>query len=239
MKNKLKSFLLGVVRFVPLAVCAIFMLIYLFGGKSFSVEDILNYTPDSKVFAAFFIVAMYAFKSLTVVFPITLLNIAGGFLFTPFHAIIVNSVGVIAELTVPYWIGRVSGSNSAGRFLAKHPKLSEMMEKNANNSFFKAFFLRVIAILPGDAISMYLGATKLPFGVYLLGSFLGTFPSMVAATLVGTSITDPTSPMFWISIISTVSISLISVLIYWIWSKHRKEETKDGQNSHDKEEKSC
>ncbi|MBQ8408476.1 MAG: hypothetical protein IJY39_06375, partial [Clostridia bacterium] len=63
MKNKLKSFLLGVVRFVPLAVCAIFMLIYLFGGKSFSVEDILNYTPDSKVFAAFFIVAMYAFKS--------------------------------------------------------------------------------------------------------------------------------------------------------------------------------
>ena len=239
MKNKLKSFLLGVVRFVPLAVCAIFMVIYLFGGKSFSVDDILNYTPDSKLFAALFMVAMYAFKSLTVFFPITLLNVAGGFLFTPFHAIIVNSVGVIAELTVPYWIGRVSGSNSAGRFLAKHPKLSEMMEKNANNSFFKAFFLRVIAILPGDAISMYLGATKLPFGVYLLGSFLGTFPSMVAATLVGTSITDPTSPMFWISIISTVSISLISVLIYWIWSKHRKEEKKDGQNSHDKEDKSC
>lgn len=239
MKNKLKSFLLGAVRVVPLAVCAIFMVLYLFGGKGFSVEDILNYTPDSKVFAAFFMVALYAFKSLTIFFPITLLNIAGGFLFTPFHAIIVNSVGVIAELTVPYWIGRVSGSNSAERFLAKHPKLSEMMEKNANNSFFKAFFLRVIAILPGDAISMYLGATKLPFGVYLLGSFLGTFPSMVAATLVGTSITDPTSPMFWISIISTVSISLISVLIYWIWSKYRKEEPTDGQKSHDKEEKSC
>ena len=239
MKNRFKSFLLTVLQYVPLAVCAVFMLVYLFGGNSFSLEDILTYTPDSKLFAALFMVAMYAFKSLTVFFPITLLNIAGGFLFTPFHAIIVNSVGVIAELTVPYWVGRVSGSNSAGRFLAKHPKLSEMMEKNAKSSFFKAFFLRVIAILSGDAISMYLGATKLPFGVYLLGSFLGTFPSMVAATLVGTSITDPTSPMFWISIISTVSISLISVLIYWIWSKHRKEETKDGQNSHDKEEKSC
>ena len=239
MKNKLKSFLLGVVRIVPLAVCAIFMLVYLFGGKSFSVEDILSYTPDNKLFAALFMVAMYAFKSLTVFFPIILLNIAGGFLFPPLYAIIVNSIGVIAELTIPYWIGRVSGSNYAGRFLAKHPKLSEIMEKKANNSFFKAFFLRVIALFPGDAISMYLGAMKLPFGIYLLGSFLETFPSMVAATLVGTSITDPTSPMFWISIISTVSISLISVLIYRIWSKRRKEETKDGQNSHDKEEKSC
>ena len=227
MKNKLKSFLLGVVRFVPLAVCAIFMVIYLFGGKSFSVDDILNYTPDSKLFAALFMVAMYAFKSLTVFFPIALLNVAGGFLFTPFHAIIVNSVGVIAELTVPYWIGRVSGSNSAGRFLAKHPKLSEMMEKNANNSFFKAFFLRVIAILPGDAISMYLGATKLPFGVYLLGSFLGT------------SITDPTSPMFWISVIATAAFSVVSVLIYAIWTRYKKDESKEIRKSQDKEEQLC
>lgn len=239
MKNKLKSFLLRVLRCVPLVVCAIFMLVYLFGGKNFSVEDILNYTPNSKVFAAFFMVAMYAFKSLTIFFPITILNVAGGFLFTPFHAVIVNSVGVIAELAVPYWIGRASGNHFSQKLLGKYPKLSEIMEKNTNNSFFTSFFLRVIAILPGDAISMYLGATGLPFGVYLLGSFLGTFPSMVAATLVGTSITDPTSPMFWISVISTVLISLASIGIYWAWAKHKKNATKDNQKSHDKEEKSC
>ena len=61
---------------------------------------------------------------------------------------------------------------------------------------FMSFFLRVISCLPGDTISMYFGASKMPFWTCLLGSFLGTLPGMVASTLLGMSITDPSSPMF-------------------------------------------
>lgn len=220
MKNKLKRVLFDVLRFLPLVICIVFMLFFLFGNKEITVDTLLDFTPPNPILAAIFIVLLYSFKSLTIFFPITILNVAGGFIFPPAVALFVNSVGVIAELTIPYWIGKLSGADFADRLSAKHPKISEFSHLGKDSVFFKSFFLRVISILPGDAVSMYLGAKKLPFGIYLIGSYLGNLPGMVTTTLLGTSITDPTSPMFWISVILTVVLSVASILIFWIWSKH-------------------
>lgn len=239
MKNKLKHILFGVLRFLPLVICIAFMLFFLFGDKEVTVDTLLDFTPRNPILAAIFMVLMYSFKSLTVFFPITVLNIAGGFIFPPPVALLVNSVGVIAELTIPYWIGRLSGAGFADKLTKKHPKIAELSRFGTNGVFFKSFFLRVISILPGDAVSMYLGAKKLPFGIYLLGSFLGTFPTMVTATLLGTSITDPTSPIFWISFILTIVLSVASVLIFGIGLKHKKEDTPADSNAVSKEDQSC
>ena len=38
------------------------------------------------------------------------------------------------------------------------------------------FFMRTLNFLPGDAVSLFLGAVKIPFEVYMLGGMLGTFP---------------------------------------------------------------
>ncbi|MCD8187982.1 MAG: hypothetical protein LUD57_05105 [Ruminococcus sp.] len=46
-------------------------------------------------------------------------------------------------------------------------------------------------------------------------------PGIITATLLGTSITNPTSPMFWISISLTVGLSVSSALIYYIWRKKK------------------
>lgn len=222
MKNKIKNILLTVLRFAPLIVCAVFMCIYLFSGEEITAESLLNFAPEEPLFAAIFLVLLYAFKSLTVFFPIIVLNVLGGFLFEPDHALIINSIGVLVELTIPYWIGRVSGAGFADKLCQKHPKLAEIIGEGGENNFFMSFFLRVISCLPGDAISMYFGARRVPFWTCLVGSFLGTLPGMIATTLLGMSITDPTSPMFWVSIGLTVGISVISFLIYFFWRRAKK-----------------
>lgn len=239
MKQKTKSFLMGVLRFVPFTACAIFMVFYLFGGKEFTVEEIINFTPDDKLFAALFMIVLYALKSITVFFPVSVLNIAGGFLFTPFHALIVNSIGIIAELSVPYWIGRLGGKNFAQKQIEKHIKLSEYIEHHSTNRLFKATIVRFIYIIPRDSVSRYLGTTSIPFGVYLIGSFIGAFPSMVATTLLGTSVTEPSSPMFWISISVTVVISTVSILLYRLWLKRKRENFDTDQEKEGKEDTSC
>ncbi len=160
-----------------------------------------------------------------VFFPIAVLNVLGGFLFEPNHALIINSIGVLVELTIPYWIGRTSGTNFVDKLCQKHSKLAEIIGESSDNNFFMSFFLRVISCLPGDVVGMYFGASKVAFWTYLLGSFLGTLPGTIAKTLIGMSITDPTSPMFWVSIGLTVSISMISFLIYFIWRKTKKKKT--------------
>ena len=224
MKNKIKKILLTVLRFAPLIICAVCMCIYLFSGEEITAESLLNFAPEEPLYAALFFVLLYAFKSLTVFFPIIVLNVLGGFLFEPVHALIINSVGVLVELTIPYWIGRASGAEFADKLCKKHPKLAEIIGEGSNNNFFMSFFLRVISCLPGDAVSMYFGARKVPFWTCLLASFLGTFPGMVAATLLGMNITDPSSPMFWVSIGLTVGISVISFLVYFLWRRAKKKE---------------
>ena len=146
-------------------------------------------------------------------------NIAGGFLFPTVIAVIVNTLGTMVELTIPYWVGRISGTAYVDRLMEKHPKIADVISKLDRKSFTMSFFLRIISCLPGDAVSMYLGVTKLPFKSYLAGSFLGTLPGILTATLLGTSVTDPTSPMFWISLSLTVGISVFSFLFYVIWQK--------------------
>ena len=222
--KKFKNILLTILRFAPLVVCAVFMGFYLFSGEDITAESLLNFAPEEPLYAALFLVLLYAFKSLTVFFPIIVLKVLGGFLFEPHHALIVNTVGVLVELAIPYWIGRASGAGFADRLCKKHPKLAEIIGEGSNNNFFMSFFLRVISCLPGDAISMYFGARRMPFWTCLLGSFLGTLPGMVAATLLGMNITDPSSPMFWVSMGLTVGISAISFLVYFLWRRAKKKE---------------
>jgi len=221
LKRKIKDILLVILRYTPLIICLAFAAWYLLSGENISVDTILNRVPKAPWLAAVFMIILYAAKSLSVVFPIIVLHIAGGFLFPPFVAVIVNTLGTVVELTIPYWVGRISGTSYAERLMQKHPKLADVISKLDSKSFTMSFFLRIISCLPGDAVSMYLGAVKLPFKSYLAGSFLGTLPSIITATLLGTSVTDPASPMFWVSLSLTIGISLLSFLFYFIWQKRK------------------
>ena len=139
MKQKIKTTLLTILRFTPLIVCAIFMCVYLFSDEDITAESLLNFAPEEPLYAALFLVLLYAFKSLTVFFPIIVLNVLGGFLFEPDHALIINSIGVLVELTIPYWIGRASGAGFADKLCKKHPKLGEIIGESGSNNFFMSF----------------------------------------------------------------------------------------------------
>lgn len=206
-------------RFAPLVLCLVLMGIYLLSGEEVTVDSLKNFAPNAPLLAVGFLLALYAFKSLTIVFPIVVLNALGGFLFSPVQALLINFAGVIIDMALPYWVGKLSGQDLVYKLEAKYPKFSHIFGEGAENHFFLSFFLRAIFCLPGDVVSMYFGAISMPFGKYLLGSFLGMLPGTIAATLLGTSITDPTSPLFWISIALTVGVALVSIVVYYLWKK--------------------
>lgn len=221
MKEKVKNILLSVLRFIPLVICMVCLGFYLFSGRDLSAEGLRNFAPEKSSLAVAFMVLLYAFKSLAIFFPVAVLDILGGFLFEPKYALIVNSVGILAELTVSYWIGRFSGAGFVEKVYAKYPKIKETIGTAERENFILSFLLHVVCFLPGDAVSMCCGARKMPFFIFLIGSFLGMLPGMIATTLLGSNITDPTSPMFWVFVILIAAISGISVLIYYLWKKNR------------------
>lgn len=218
--GRFKKILFTLARFAPLVICLVLMGTYLLSGETITPETLKGFAPSAPLLAAGFLIALYAFKSLTVVFPIIVLNVLGGFLFAPAQALFFNGLGVAVELAIPYWIGRLSGADLVHRLECKYPKFSQIFGEKSDNQFFLSFFLRAIFCLPGDLVSMYFGAISMSFGKYMLGSFLGMMPGTIAATLLGMSITEPTSPLFWVSVGATVGVSVISFVAYHLWKKN-------------------
>ena len=212
---------MALLRALPVVICLVFVGMYLLVGRDVTAEELLNYAPQKPILAAFFLLLLYALKSLTIFFPIAILNVLGGFLFGSVDAIAINCIGVLVELTIPYWIGRVSGRSIAQRLELKHPKMASLFGERSGNLFFLSFFLRALFCLPGDAVSMYFGAIKMPYHKYIVGSIIGILPGTIAFTLLGTSITDPSSAMFRFSLCLTIGFSIISFVLYSLWKRRK------------------
>lgn len=206
-------------RLVPFALCISFIIIYIATGHEFTVEAILSYTPDTPALAAIILLLMYAAKSISIVFPILVLNIAGGCIFSTPVAIIINAFGTALCISISYALGALAGLDSVMKITQKYKKFDIFMKWQRSNSFFVSFFLRIINSLPFDVVSMYLGAIRTPFCTYLAASLAGALPGVIAATIIGTSITDPSSPEFIFSVVLTVMLSIVSVAVYYIYKR--------------------
>ena len=95
------------------------------------------------------------------------------------------------------------------------------------NGVLVSYPLRVVSILPGDIVSMFLGAYGIRYPSYVIGSILGLTPIMVPATMMGSSITDPFSLRFLLSFLAMIAISLVSSLLCNRYMRKKKKKTKD------------
>ena len=217
LKNgKLKSFL----KVLPLALCILFMIGYLLLKKEINVQSLLEYTPGNPFLAACALLLLYAVKSISIIFPLIVIRITVGHLFPTGIALFLNIAGMIICFIIPYRIGRFSGADTIDSLKAKYPGLESWLTLQNNNDFFLCFFLRIIGCLPGDLVSMYFGAVKIPFTSYLFGSLLGSLPNIITATLMGSSLTEPDSPVFIISAILTILLAGLSFSLH-IFYKNR------------------
>ncbi|MGI5977211.1 MAG: TVP38/TMEM64 family protein [Candidatus Limivicinus sp.] len=216
-----------ILRALPLAVSICCVAVYLIMNPDITAEKILEYTPAKPWLAAAVLWLFYGIKSMTVFFPLVVLEVAGGLLFPTWIALAVNEVGILICLSIPYFIGRTSGMEAVGKLVSRYPRLSQFMDIQQENSLLVNILLRVSHCLPGDLISMYMGASGVPCWQNLLGGSIGILPGMTLATLVGTSIEDPSSPVFWLSAGLMVVISILSLVISAAYNKKRKKSKRE------------
>jgi len=209
-------------KYLPLVICTLFVILFLVFGRDVTPEMLLHYTPENPFLAALVLIAMYGLKSLSVFFPLIVLEVAGGYLFSPWTAILVNTVGVTMCLILPYLVGCLSGTEAVEGAMRKYPRFADIVGRGQKNEVFLAFFLRIISCLPGDIVSIWFGASGARFVPYLLASLFGTMPGVICATLLGMNITEPTSPMFWISLGLNVLLSVLSAVGYFVYKKQSR-----------------
>ena len=209
----MKKMIDNIRKYLPVVFLFVLLFFCIRYRKDLSVEKILRYTPKEPVKAALLMLVFYAVKSVSFVFPIAVLQLAVGHLFSTGTALLVNFLGRAVTLAIPYWMGRFSGSSMVENLISKYPKLKTVVDYQNGNPLYISFFMRTLN---------FLGAVKIPFGIYMLGGMLGTLPGVILATIFGANIKNPGSPAFWLSAVLLVMISVFSILIHRYISGKKK-----------------
>lgn len=186
--------------------------------KELSAEGIARYTPKNPWLAAIVMLALFALKSLSIVIYSGLLYAANGILFPLPVAIVLNLIGTVIMVSLPYLIGKRTGASAVDEIRAKYPKAEAIHDLRAKNDFLFAFLVRM-ARLPSDVASLYMGAVHVEYKKYLLGSLLGMLPHTITYPIIGMSIRDIRSPKFVISLCAEIAYILVTSAVYTLYRK--------------------
>ncbi|MEA1975541.1 MAG: VTT domain-containing protein [Bacillota bacterium] len=214
-KDKLINIIIITLRILPIIIILSFVAIITLNFDKISISDILHYVPKNYFLAIITFLILYLVKSLSIVFPLMILYITSGIIFTPIYGILVNIVGLFISLSVPYWIGRFCGRDLLDKLTLKYNKLEKLQIAKTKNKWFVSYILRMIGIIPVDIVSMSLGAIKVNYKKYISGSLIGLLPKMIIQTYIGEAIIDPTSSRFILLALFTTSLSIISIYLHY------------------------
>ena len=153
--------------------------------------------------------ALFALKSLSIVIYSGLLYAANGILFPLPVAILLNLIGTVIMVSLPYQIGRRTGTSAVDEIRAKYPKAEAIHDLRAKNDFLFSFLVRMVR-LPSDVVSLYMGAVQVEYKEYLLGSLLGLLPHTITFPIMGMNIGEIHSPKFLIVLIDLTQQVTIS-----------------------------
>ncbi|NLN86142.1 MAG: VTT domain-containing protein [Syntrophomonadaceae bacterium] len=167
--------------------------------------------------AALVLLALYLFKTFAFLVPIVLLYMAGGLIFNPIEALLLNSLGILMAATIPYYTGRFCGTAMVDRIYRNHPRLQSVIHLQNQDPTLFAFVLRITDVIPVELASILMGALATPFRPYLRGSLLGLAPNMELYTLLGHTVTDPDSPAFIITLVFAVGSTVATAVFYPIY----------------------
>ena len=204
-------------KLIPIAAIVVMGIIFTVtvkkSGQPLSVKTILRYTPENTILAAIILLAFFALKSLTVVFPLSILYFASGILFHSVAAALISTAGLAITITIPYWIGKYSGKQAVQEICKKYPKAEIVARYQETNTFFACFITRIVGFLPCDIVSIYFGACDTAYPIYLVAGVSGSLLSIITTTLLGEKISDPFSVEFIIVLLCRILVSAGAVAI--------------------------
>ncbi|TJX68908.1 VTT domain-containing protein [Soehngenia saccharolytica] len=227
MTKKSSDNLFNYKKIITAVLIIIGIIIYLIFGEEITVDNILNMSPRNRIIASILILILYLIKSMSIVGPIMALYIASGLIFPLYWAIPLNILGVAIGLTYSYKIGYSSGDFLKEKILSRYDKLNEFYSVVKDNEWFSAFIIRIVGLLPHDIVNMFFGSLRISYYKYMTASIIGLMPMMIISTVIGRTITDPTSREFLLAVIMRVVLSISASLIYRVILNKSKKSTKE------------
>ncbi len=171
------------------------------------------------------VIGIYALKGAVFVIPASLIYISVGMAFQPMQAILINLIGISAEITVSYIFGVLVGGEYVKKLLKKSKGGNKLLTLKEKNKFLSVLAIRFIPVFPIDFSGLFFGSAKMNFFSYFISSLLGIAPRVILFTLLGDKAYDYIPMKLIIAlIICCIPICAAVITVKWVREK-RSEKT--------------
>ncbi len=215
MKEKLfrSSHALGLAARIIVSVFIIALIIWKYEDlQNIDIRALVD-SSSSVIAAVAAIWGVYLLKSVTLVLPASLIYIAVGMCFPAHWAVLINAVGIMAEVSASYLFGVIMGGPYVKNKLEKNKYGEKILSLQEKNKLSAIFIIRVLPVFPIDIVSLLLGAVRMKFLQYFLVSLGGILPRVILFTILGDGIYDY-FPMQKIVLVGAILIPV--ALVAWI-----------------------
>lgn len=164
------------------------------------LDDFENkvFALDNKWLIIIVIFLLYLLRSLSMMYPYTILYIISAMVFPPVQSFIINMCGMAMTFAFRYYTGIEMGEGYWNRVLKRYPMLNSVFEVEGRQSPFVLFTLRIVPFFPINTVSQLYGTFEYPFAKYMLLSVCAMAPRLISYSFIGNNVYDPLSKSFFI-----------------------------------------
>ncbi len=116
-----------------------------------------------------------------VMIPLTALVVGTAVIFGPFKGFLYSISGALISSAIMYWAGRLIWHDAVRRIAGD--RLNFFIHRINRQSIAIVTALRLVPVAPFTIVNMVAGSTRLRFSIFMIGSFLGFIPGILAVTL--------------------------------------------------------
>jgi uncharacterized membrane protein YdjX (TVP38/TMEM64 family) len=154
--------------------------------------------------------------------PVTPFTIAGGYVYGHAYGLLLAMVGTTLASIVTFALSRYLFRDYLRKRLSAH--YAGFDSRFDNSGIFTVAAMRIIPVLPFDAVGYVAGVSSIRFRDYLIGTLIGELPGAFVLTMLGSNLTNISSPWF------ILSLALAAVL-FLLPEIYRRIQKKPGNNS--------
>ena len=202
-----------------MGICIVGFLIFLAFNEDFSISDFLELTRGYPIITSTAVIIAFIIKGVVVFLPYAVITISTMALLDFPAALITVIVGTIVNLSVPYWIGRLTKDDWIQKILTKIPKARPYFEMS-DNLFLLSFTLRAMN-LSNECLGLLFGSAGLKYIPYMIANGIAILPSAISYVILGKDMNlleSIRSPIFWGAIV----IDCLMVAIMTLYFRRKK-----------------
>lgn len=215
---KKRAFFGGLALFILLSISLILFLLLRYPGN-ISVQQTKAYMERLGVMAPVVFIGMCILRG-AVFLPCGILSSLGGAVFGKLPGTIFTLLGLTAGSVLTFYLARVIGKDWAKRMLGQR---YDRYEGYVSKDFpYSIFLMRVLPILPYDAVSCISGMSRVGVGKFILETFIGSLPGVFIYVYFGDSIRSMSLKRVFFSVVVIAIFAIVPFLYKYSMKSKQK-----------------